>query len=362
MSSKPKQPRDRKTQLRYLPIVPPPSGTPQNPVLRLIHGLFTSNRLVPVKACGNLLWQPNIVWIEKDPTVSDLLWHGGCFGKGILSRSEPTWWNRRSAERHLLEYAARLNHTEGDDNADFLREVERESSRLHGISRQERSQIAQNVVRQLRQHRDANNADITNRVDFDTDSWKVAEALQLTPFETIFLTWALGVLDVRENETRLSGKDLWHRFMQDGQAHGAAPAMIWEDSGVPRNAIFAVLYAVYHHYRSHKWIVKSGIKYGVDFLLYSKSPMFTHAEHAVLVIPRHCDSTTGILTFAQLLKIHRVAGSVKKRLTLCYVTVPTEIDFSSASDPKTILTQFEVTDVIWSRWLPQRSRNAVDVK
>ena len=41
---------------------------------------------------------------------------------------------------------------------------------------------------------------------------------------------------------------------------------------------FLINYVVYHHYRSLGWVVKGGIKFCVDFLLYKRGPVFAHAE------------------------------------------------------------------------------------
>jgi tRNA-splicing endonuclease subunit Sen2 len=41
---------------------------------------------------------------------------------------------------------------------------------------------------------------------------------------------------------------------------------------------FLVNYVVYHHYRSLGWVVKGGIKFCVDYLLYKRGPVFHHAE------------------------------------------------------------------------------------
>jgi tRNA-splicing endonuclease subunit Sen2 len=41
---------------------------------------------------------------------------------------------------------------------------------------------------------------------------------------------------------------------------------------------FLVNYAVYHHFRSLGWVVKGGIKFCVDLLLYKRGPVFHHAE------------------------------------------------------------------------------------
>ena len=41
---------------------------------------------------------------------------------------------------------------------------------------------------------------------------------------------------------------------------------------------FLIHYAAYHYYRSHGWVVKGGIKFCVDYLLYKRGPVFQHAE------------------------------------------------------------------------------------
>ena len=41
---------------------------------------------------------------------------------------------------------------------------------------------------------------------------------------------------------------------------------------------FLVNYVLYHHYRSLGWVVKNGIKFCVDYLLYKRGPVFHHAE------------------------------------------------------------------------------------
>ena len=40
---------------------------------------------------------------------------------------------------------------------------------------------------------------------------------------------------------------------------------------------FLVSYAVYHYFRSLGWVVKPGIKFCCDWLLYRKGPVFSHA-------------------------------------------------------------------------------------
>lgn len=61
--------------------------------------------------------------------------------------------------------------------------------------------------------------------------------------------------------------------------------MLWSRPDNP----FLLNYVAYHHFRSLGWVVRSGIKFCVDLLLYKKGPAFSHAEFAVVVLPVYED-------------------------------------------------------------------------
>lgn len=49
---------------------------------------------------------------------------------------------------------------------------------------------------------------------------------------------------------------------------------------------FLVSYVAYHHFRSLGYVVKPGVKFSADWLLYKRGPVFNHAEyvaHALLL-------------------------------------------------------------------------------
>ena len=75
------------------------------------------------------------------------------------------------------------------------------------------------------------------------------EVLELMPVEAIFLTFALKVLDIGVYElfSQLVGSVVEYR-----QIHR-----------------LVTQYVAYHHYRSHGWCVRSGIKFGCEYLLLS---------------------------------------------------------------------------------------------
>ena len=68
--------------------------------------------------------------------------------------------------------------------------------------------------------------------------------------------------------------DIWTAFQR---AHLPLPPCV---GGYPPrfDNPFLVNYAIYHHYRSLGWVVRSGIKFCVDYLLYKRGPVFHHAE------------------------------------------------------------------------------------
>lgn len=112
------------------------------------------------------------------------------------------------------------------------------------------------------------------------------EHLQLTLQEAFFLAWGLDCLSVLDPRTNLylSLPQLWNASLQS-QSSLPTPILLtlpeaeaertWKRWDNP----FLVNYAVYHHFRSLGWVVKSGIKFCVDYLLYRRGPVFAHAEY-----------------------------------------------------------------------------------
>lgn len=63
-------------------------------------------------------------------------------------------------------------------------------------------------------------------------------------------------------------------FSTPTQAELAQVQAEWSRADNP----FLLNYVAYHHFRSLGWVVKSGIKFCADFLLYKRGPAFSHAE------------------------------------------------------------------------------------
>jgi tRNA-splicing endonuclease subunit Sen2 len=199
---------------------------------------------------------------------------------------------------------------------------------------------------------------------------KNQEHLQLLQEETFFLAYGLGVLDVfvDDSDTVLPATSLLSLFRR----HSYFPPRSLSAPAEPDDP-FMLSYAVYHHYRSLGWVVRSGVKFSVDFLLYNRGPAFSHAEFAIVIIPSYThpfwseteesrdmvQKRTG-KTWWWLHCTNRVQSQVKKTLVLCYVDVPPpfeEHEKCGQDDIENVFSRYKVRDVSVKRWTPNRSRD-----
>ena len=237
------------------------------------------------------------------------------------------------------------------------------------------------------------------------------EHLQLAPEEALFLCYGLGVLQVHPkpldncktndyaskpdtvrdsgNPSKpLSTNQLLSLFRRTSKF---PPTAI--DQYPPPDDRFLVNYVVYHHFRSLGWVVRAGIKFGVDYLLYARGPAFHHAEFGAVVLPSyshpHWQNKKALLAIGKdsrqehiawkergewwwLHAVNRVQNQVMKTLVLVYVEIPppsaereqkgssTNADQAARemiSDVGELLRQYQVTEFIIRRWSPKRGRD-----
>ncbi|KEF51879.1 uncharacterized protein A1O9_12217 [Exophiala aquamarina CBS 119918] len=190
------------------------------------------------------------------------------------------------------------------------------------------------------------------------------EHLTLSTEEAFFLSYGLGVLDVYcdDSETVLPSSSLLSLFRR----HSYHPPRSISMPAAPDDP-FIVSYAVYHHYRSLGWVVRSGIKFSTDYLLYNRGPAFSHADFAVVIVPSYSDPYwTGDDKKQQskdwwwLHGVNRVQAQVRKQLVLCYVDIPPplkEDEKRKDVDIGLLLSRYKVRDINVRRWTPNRSRD-----
>ena len=197
------------------------------------------------------------------------------------------------------------------------------------------------------------------------------EHLELSLEEAFFLTYGLGVLTVFSDgsDVVLDSVSLLALFRRHSYfpPHNLAIPLEPDDP-------FMTSYTVYHHFRSLGWVVRSGVKFTVDYLLYNRGPVFSHAEFAVVVIPSftdpHWSSTASLRAMVReraeskswhwLHNINRVQAQVKKSLVLCYVDIPPPLPEGPKEEMKDIgalFGRYKVREVNVRRWTPNRTRD-----
>lgn len=185
------------------------------------------------------------------------------------------------------------------------------------------------------------------------------EHLQLSPEEAFYLVFAIGALSVVDPQTQapLSVGKLLELFRD--QSHSSASSHISPDDP------FLVHYVVYHHFRSLGWVPRHGIKFGVDWMLYDRGPVFNHAEFGLLIIPSYSDpywTAQGTEALRPSWRwfhgVNRVLTTVFKSLVLVYVDIPppsTAVD-STGQDIPHLLGRYQVREVMIKRWSSNRNR------
>lgn len=190
------------------------------------------------------------------------------------------------------------------------------------------------------------------------------EHLQLTPEEAFFLSFGLGALSVADpysglNLTNMEMLRLFREHSYCPPRNGPDALDLQPDDG------FLVHYVVYHHFRSLGWVPRAGIKFGVDWLLYTRGPVFDHAEFGLIVIPSYSDAwwkTSGkkaeTRPWSWLHSVVRVLSHVTKSLVLVYVDVPSPAAFDEAlaSGLTDALKLYKVREVMVKRWSANRNR------
>ncbi|KHN94980.1 Endonuclease TnsA, Hjc/tRNA endonuclease [Metarhizium album ARSEF 1941] len=191
------------------------------------------------------------------------------------------------------------------------------------------------------------------------------EHLQLMPEEAFFLTFGFGALSVTDAASgkSLTTKELLTLFRQYSyfppRTGGPDEADLEPDDG------FLVHYAVYHHFRSLGWVPRAGMKFGVDWLLYARGPVFDHAEFGLMIVPSYSDKwwkdrrkQGPQRTWPWLHSVTRVLSHAVKSLVLVYVDIPPPAKFDAALERgfAEALKLYKVREVVVQRWSSNRNR------
>ncbi|KAF9106658.1 tRNA splicing endonuclease subunit sen2 [Mortierella sp. GBA35] len=269
------------------------------------------------------------VWIHDSKDMATLF-RQGFFGKGTLSRSEATWRERTTGNSQgvSLEELTRQRRVERAQlRKEKLIQAQQgipavsSSSTPLSISTEtppsapSPSLLAAPTVFAVKQLTDAEidtamqrpttistvppfNTNGMNQDEHSRTSDDNYEHLQLSLEEAFFLVFAVECISVSERTassnkdrgsfytaTPLSVQECWLRFaeasvLRQATRSSTSPPLLEISPVNP----FIIRYVVYHYYRSLGWVVKDGLKYGTDYLLYKKGLVFGHSQFGVRTI------------------------------------------------------------------------------
>ncbi|KAF2091172.1 hypothetical protein K490DRAFT_23249, partial [Saccharata proteae CBS 121410] len=401
---RPRRPNYAQIHARPLPVAvyPLPAFIPHNPLslLRIAYAIISQSWSSPPShrpIVGYFDVQTRSVHVTDTQSIRDL-WEQGFFGKGSLSRSEPTWLAREKQRRGelrgqvLAEDYTQVRRNERrefkNERARKEREAIEEQLRLEGKLKDDlaASANAENGTAvsnpqdgQAQSEPSVASADAkptgngrVELVDELTSSLSSAETkaevalaeeeavedeehLQLTLEEAFFLVYGLGALTVYDRETNTPiGPLALFRLCRIHSYFPARPLSTATDDA------FLIRYVAYHHFRSRGWVVRPGAKFSADYMIYNRGPVFSHAEFAVHIIPSYRDGRQQRteMDWWWYHCVNRVQTQVLKTLVLVYVEIPTEQEVAEVDehDIGALLKKFKVREFAMKRWVANRSR------
>uniref|UniRef100_A0A0N5AWQ2 tRNA-intron lyase n=1 Tax=Syphacia muris TaxID=451379 RepID=A0A0N5AWQ2_9BILA len=152
----------------------------------------------------------------------------------------------------------------------------------------------------------SSNADIDGTISSAIE-WNKRQScdssLYLSMEECMYLAFDLRILQVIENNIRSS--KLWMYFVN---LYGQ---------------FFIQRYAVYRYLRHDGWVVRSGLLYGVDFLIYYQSPCNYHSSAGVRIL-----SDVNSNLDNKFIALNRQLNNVKKSLIYMIVEIPRNVNLN----------------------------------
>jgi len=337
-----------------------------------------------INSSGKLINQVSCVIVSDRKSIRTC-WDNGFYGKGNLSRSEPNWTERIIIDtirknsginiqksNHLLvnnKLDSKLDSIEKNNSFLFISKITEVKTLTLKMKNEQWNKnllieiskfglsLMQSLIQDFisllaRPYQIGNNIKqkceqyivkkVKQRIVITSDLINI-EYLQLDLQEAFFLKYALNCISIKDKNKVLSIDDCWMRFRSD--INNSAD-------------IFILKYVVYHYYRSRGWIVKEGLKYGVDYVLYQKGPVFSHSEYAISIIPvmeeqNNLNYVNDIPTIHEINCTNRVCNQVLKKLVYCYVIIPKNVDLRTAN----CLQHYHVYEIRMKRWNPDKTRD-----
>lgn len=244
----------------------------------------------------------------NDPKDIKLIFEMGFFGKGNFSRSYPQYNNEKPDILRIRQYDKRM-----------------EWASKNPLKFRNNKKII------IVQDSDGEYEDYFNELQpvYSVDRSGMREVLFLSLEEAFFLAYCVEALAIEVESQYLDSDTLWASFSKC-------------------DPYFVCNYVAYNYFRTKNWIVKPGIKFGGDFLLYKEGPSYYHASYVVILDVFHEGRkrvealTKRSMDNISLLCLNRLCETAGKELMVCEITLPEEVDYKD-------LTNVTIKEIIINR-------------
>lgn len=321
-----------------------------------------------------------------DPASVQCLYLSGFFGKGSRSKNAPIYKIKRKQQMELRSQMHQPQQTNSQSSKKTWNLSRRSPVRTRNGPKKKQWQSLikacggslpdkESLMRKLyhnnsaaqdmSQHMDVNDDDDDDKesetsAESESSSWKSdspgdqsqsqsqnqnqsdrPEILKLGLEEAYFLSYGIGVLSIVSDESADPFMDLdqmWSTYRR-----------LFDPNDLMR---FAVIYAAYHYFRSRGWIVKCGLKFASDFLLYNEGPPFNHSEFAVTVLRVNESDFQKLdpeLDWQHVSAMQRMSHGVRKKAILCHVIIGNDVheqDFTLVS----VIQKLHIHCSLIQRW------------
>ncbi|CAG4951982.1 unnamed protein product [Colias eurytheme] len=300
-----------------------------------------------------------------------MLYHMGCFGKGTKSRSRPKSikndgspciMRKRQYLKRNYWYKKFSSSQPAPQADDFLINVKSLTSKILHDSAQRANKDVIDLVSSDDEPCDTDQSDnyddttcsnekketvvIVPNSDSEDDNYfanlkpkcclnkiQLEEKLMLTKQEAFFLLYGLGCLQIFNIDNKLlKVNDCWKLFNE-------------------ADHYFMNKYIVYHYYRSKGYIVKPGIKFGGDFLIYREGPGINHSDY-IVVIKQKQESQDWLTMLGHV----RMAATTVKEIIIIEIIEPSKENITLPKD----LSEYTVKEIILTRNIPVVINNDED--
>lgn len=171
---------------------------------------------------------------------------------------------------------------------------------------------------------------------YEIDRSGLNETINLDLTEAYFLCKYTQSLIIEQNGIVLNSQQCWDKFIAEDR-------------------FFIQNYICYHHFRRKNWVVRSGLKFGGDFLLYKQGPAYYHASYVVIIdifnesnLERNSDLCRREMNARDIIGLNRLCESTGKELLIFQIFWPNNLENVTNEDIKRI----KVKEILMRRWDP----------